>query len=76
MWQKIVKRHKMHSCILATTAHKWSFWCAKIVNVYVVFCIKIEIYLIYINICLNFAPRKRIDFQKRTNHNYIKNTNC
>ena len=30
----------MHSCILATTAHKWSFLCAKFVNVYVVFCIK------------------------------------
>ena len=40
MWQKIFKGHKMYSCILATTAHKWSFWCAKIVNVYVVFCIK------------------------------------
>ena len=40
MWQKIFKRHKMHSCILATTAHKGSFWFAKIVNVYVVFCIK------------------------------------
>ena len=40
MWQKIFKGHKMHSCILATTAHKWSFWCAKIVNVYVVFCIE------------------------------------
>lgn len=63
MWQKIFKRHKMHSCILATTAHKWSFWCAKIVNVYVVFCIKIEIYLIYINICLNFAPRKELIFK-------------
>ena len=63
MWQKIVKRHKMHSCILATTAHKGSFWCAKIVNVYVVFCIKIEIYLIYINICLNFAPRKELIFK-------------
>lgn len=25
MWQKIFKGHKMHSCILATTAHKWSF---------------------------------------------------
>ena len=23
MWQKIFKGHKMHSCILATTAHKW-----------------------------------------------------
>ena len=40
MWQKIFKRHKMHSCVLATTAHKWSFLCAKFVNVYVVFCIK------------------------------------
>lgn len=40
MWQKIFKRHKMHSCILAATAHKGSFWFAKIVNVYVVFCIK------------------------------------
>ena len=69
MWQKIFKGHKMHSCILATTAHKWSFWCAKIVNVYVVFLIKNLIFLICINFFAYFCPRNRIrDFQNYMLH--------